>query len=99
MPWKSDAQRRWGNSPSGVAAMGQAKVDEFNAASKGMDVPERVGPRPTQFGHANHAKHMHAGVAAAIKSSKTPAHLKPHLQKRMDAMGKPMMPKPMANSM
>ena len=42
MPWKSDAQRRWGNSSSGIAAMGQAKVNEFNKASKGTNPPEKV---------------------------------------------------------
>jgi hypothetical protein len=40
MPWTSDKQRRWGNSPDGIEAMGQAKVDEFNRASKGMKLPE-----------------------------------------------------------
>ena len=29
-------------------------------------------------------EHMKAGIQAAIKSSKTPAHLKPHLQKRLE---------------
>lgn len=42
MPWKSDVQRRWGNSPSGKKALGgQAKVDEWNQASKGMKFPEK----------------------------------------------------------
>lgn len=34
MPWKSDKQRRWGNSPTGIAAIGKAKVEEFNEATK-----------------------------------------------------------------
>lgn len=34
MPWVSDKQRRWGNSPAGIAAMGAAKVHEFNEATK-----------------------------------------------------------------
>ena len=42
MPWVSDAQRRWGNSPAGIQAMGAAKVAEFNAATKGMSLKERV---------------------------------------------------------
>jgi hypothetical protein len=35
MPWKSDAQRRWGNSQAGIKAMGKSAVEEFNQASKG----------------------------------------------------------------
>lgn len=42
MPWSSDKQRRWGNSPAGIVAMGQAKVNEFNAASKGANLPEKT---------------------------------------------------------
>lgn len=42
MPWKSDQQRKWGNSPAGVAAMGKDKVAEFNAASKGKDLPSKA---------------------------------------------------------
>lgn len=34
-PWKTDKQRRWGNSPAGIKAMGKAKVEEFNDAGKG----------------------------------------------------------------
>jgi len=41
MPWKSDAQRRWGNSPSGRKAMGAKKVVEFNRKSKGRKLPEK----------------------------------------------------------
>jgi hypothetical protein len=43
VPWKSAAQRRWGNSPSGHAALGDKGVDEWNAASKGMKLPEKKG--------------------------------------------------------
>ena len=42
MPWKSDAQRRWGNSPAGHAALGDKGVAEWNSASKGMKLPKRV---------------------------------------------------------
>lgn len=41
MPWKSEAQRRWGNSPSGHAALGDAGVKEWNRASKGKKLPAR----------------------------------------------------------
>lgn len=43
MPWKSKKQEAWGNSPAGHEAMGKDKVNEFNAASKGMKLPERIG--------------------------------------------------------
>lgn len=42
MPWVSAAQRRWGNSPAGHKALGDAGVSEWNAASKGSDPPERA---------------------------------------------------------
>jgi len=42
MPYKSDSQRRWANSPSGIKAMGKKKVNEFNKASKGTELPERL---------------------------------------------------------
>ncbi len=35
MPWKSKKQERWGNSPAGHKALGDAGVAEWNAASKG----------------------------------------------------------------
>lgn len=38
-PWATARQRRWGNSTAGIAAMGSAKVHEFNEASKGMKLP------------------------------------------------------------
>lgn len=42
MPWKSDAQRRWGNSPAGHKALGDAGVSEWNHATKGKQLPERT---------------------------------------------------------
>jgi hypothetical protein len=42
MPFKSLAQERWGNSPSGKKALG-SKLGEFNSASKGLKLPARVG--------------------------------------------------------
>lgn len=44
MPWITKKQTRWGNSPSGKEAMGTAKVAEFNAASKGLKLPESKKP-------------------------------------------------------
>jgi len=42
MPWVSDAQRRWGNSPAGRRALGASGVKEWNRATKGRKLPERV---------------------------------------------------------
>ncbi len=42
MPWKSGAQRRWGNSPAGHKALGAKGVHEWNEATKGKNLPERV---------------------------------------------------------
>lgn len=43
MPWKSEAQRRWGNSPAGMKALGGKKaVEEWNKATKGKKLPEKV---------------------------------------------------------
>lgn len=42
MPWKSKAQQAWGNSPSGHAALGDAGVSEWNAASKGKKMPMKM---------------------------------------------------------
>jgi hypothetical protein len=45
MPFKSKAQMRWGNSPSGKAALGSAGVKEWDEATKGKKLPERVKPK------------------------------------------------------
>ena len=42
MPFKSKAQMRWGNSPSGKEALGAAGVKEWDQATKGKKLPERV---------------------------------------------------------
>jgi hypothetical protein len=42
MPYESEAQRRWANSPSGHEALGDAGVNEWNKASKGKKLPEKV---------------------------------------------------------
>lgn len=46
MPWKSKAQERWGNSPSGHKALGDSGVEEWNSATgKDADLPERKDPK------------------------------------------------------
>jgi hypothetical protein len=46
MPFLSRSQQRWGNSPSGVKALGgKKKVEEWNDATPpGPSVPERKKP-------------------------------------------------------
>jgi len=42
MPFVSKAQERWGNSPSGLKALGgKAAVSEWNAATPQRSLPER----------------------------------------------------------
>ena len=55
MPWKSAAQRRWGNSPSGHEALGDKGVEEWNEASKGQHPPEKV--KKMAYGGETNAKH------------------------------------------
>jgi hypothetical protein len=46
MPWVSKAQAAWGNSPSGVAALGKEGVKEWNRATpKGSLKKKHVGVR------------------------------------------------------
>ncbi len=42
MPWASDAQRKWGHTAEGVKALGTKGVEEFDKASKGLDLPDKV---------------------------------------------------------
>ena len=46
MPAKSKAQLRWVNSKAGHEALGDAKVKEWDAATKGKELPERVPAKP-----------------------------------------------------
>ncbi len=43
MPWASVQQARWGHSPSGMKALGPAKVAEFDAATPKGNLPRRAG--------------------------------------------------------
>jgi hypothetical protein len=49
MPWKSAAQQKWGNSPSGVKALGATGVKEWNAATRGKKLPARLGPKAKKY--------------------------------------------------
>lgn len=51
MPFLSDKQRRWAHTPAGIKALGgKAKVSEWDAASKGMNLPERKPKRSKRDG-------------------------------------------------
>ena len=55
MPFQSDAQRRWGHSPAGQKALGgPEKVKEWDAATKGKKLPEKVKPSKPQFRGVTH---------------------------------------------
>lgn len=56
MPWASDQQRKWGNSPAGHKALGDKAVDEFNNATKGKDLPKKL--HDNQKGRWKSAAHM-----------------------------------------
>ena len=46
MPYKSKAQERWAHTPTGKKALGGAeKVKEWDRASKGKMLPERVAKK------------------------------------------------------
>jgi hypothetical protein len=46
MPYKSAAQRRWAHTKAGTKALGgKSKVGEWDAASKGKKLPEKVKPK------------------------------------------------------
>ncbi len=58
MPWKSDAQRKWGNSPAGHKALGNKGVAEWNSATKGAKLPEHVKhSKDAKHGKVNHVYH------------------------------------------
>ena len=43
MPYMSDAQRRWAHTKNGLKALGgKKKVKEWDDASRGKNLPERV---------------------------------------------------------
>jgi hypothetical protein len=64
MPYKSDAQRRWAHTDIGTKALGgKEKVKEWDDASKGMKMPERVpmmSKHPMKHGYAKNGKHYTA---------------------------------------
>lgn len=48
MPWKSNQQRKWGHTEAGKKALGgEAGVAEWDAATKGKKLPEKVSKAET----------------------------------------------------
>ena len=41
LPYKSEAQRRYFNSPKGKKEIGEEEVEHWNEVSKGMELPEK----------------------------------------------------------
>lgn len=48
MPYKSEAQRRFFNSPAGKAKIGKEEVEHWNEASKGKNLPEKAVDKAIQ---------------------------------------------------
>lgn len=42
MPYKSNAQRKWAHTKSGMKKLGKKTVEEFDEASRGKKLPERA---------------------------------------------------------
>ena len=51
MPAKSKAQLRWVNSPEGMKALGLRGVEEWDIASRGKKLPERVAKKKKKLGN------------------------------------------------
>jgi hypothetical protein len=49
MPFSSEAQRRYMNWAASKGKIKQSTVDEFNAASKGMKLPEYASKKKNHF--------------------------------------------------
>jgi len=54
MPFKSQAQERWAHTEAGKKALGKKVLNEFDQASKGMKLPERLRPPKPQFKGIKH---------------------------------------------
>lgn len=49
MPYKSEAQRRFFNSPAGKAKIGKEEVEHWNEVSKGKNLPEKAVDKAIQI--------------------------------------------------
>lgn len=55
MPYKSEAQRRYFNSPAGKAKIGKEEVEHWNEVSKGKELPEKADDSKSGFNAAMHS--------------------------------------------
>lgn len=60
MPYKSEAQRRFFNAAAAKGKIEPAVVREFNEASKGLDLPQRVH-NTKKDRHGNEVNYHHRG--------------------------------------
>lgn len=44
-PWASDQQRKWGHTKTGMKKLGKKVVKEYDEASRGKELPERIKKR------------------------------------------------------
>jgi hypothetical protein len=64
MPWQSEAQRRWGNSPEGHKALGKAGVKEWNDATGNKKLPERVKRAAKKVSPTDRSQALRKGKAS-----------------------------------
>lgn len=97
MPFVSRAQQRWGHTPAGEKALGGAgAVSEWDSATKGKSIPERVPGHATggpvaNKGYMSKTESFAAGGAVLGRSTdflKTPDRF------RQDGSGRFATPKP-----
>jgi hypothetical protein len=90
VPWKSKSQQRWGTSPSGHAALGDAGVKEWNQATSNYGgLPEKK-PMAGGWMQDESDREAKAGTkgafsGAAAKAGKTTAQ---YADEKQDAPGK-----------
>jgi hypothetical protein len=87
MPWKSKAQQRWGNSPSGHAALGEAGVKEWNDATSNYgSLPEtKMGWMQEESDREKSSGTKGKFSAAAAKAGKS---TKEYAEEKKNAGGK-----------
>jgi hypothetical protein len=74
MPWKSGAQQRWGNSPAGHKALGDAGVKEWNEATNYSSLSEKkMGWMQDESEREKKAGTKGKFSAAAVRAGKTTA--------------------------
>lgn len=61
-PYRSEAQRRWAHTPAGTKALGgKEAVKEWDTASRGKELPEKIEKKDKPFHGYNPKKHSKTG--------------------------------------